>query len=253
MEKAKEKYTPKKNVTLAGYLKTSLKKIIKKKYILAAGLALGSVGIIATTTQSCMTIATTVGLSVLKKILIGGVSKGLGIFKDKNSFLGNELINAALPQQLKDINSTLEKLGLSNLVQKEKGYIADAAAFIAPIAEPILINAINDMTSAEAQQIAQGGSGAATAYLKQKTSAQLMAAIAPKVDAKLNEYGIVRSVNLALQGNNLLGGLLGNQNSNSSASLSLSNLAAEQMVNGLFNIVENYEKTNPENPMNILK
>ena len=118
-----------------------------KKYILAAGLALGSVGIITTTTQSCMTIATTVGLSVLKKILIGGVSKGLEIFKDKNSFLGNELINAALPQQLKDINSTLEKLGLSNLVQKEKGYIADAAAFIAPIAEPILINAINDMTS----------------------------------------------------------------------------------------------------------
>ena len=118
-----------------------------KKYILAAGLAFGSVGIIATTTQSCMTIATTVGLSVLKKILIGGVSKGLGIFKDKNSFLGNELINAALPQQLKDINSTLEKLGLSNLVQKEKGYIADAAAFIAPIAEPILINAINDMNT----------------------------------------------------------------------------------------------------------
>ena len=80
-----------------------------------------------------------------------------------------------------------------------------------------------------------------------------MAAIAPKVDAKLNEYGIVRSVNLALQGNNLLGGLLGNQNSSSSASLSLSNLATEQMVNGLFNIVENSEKTNPENPMNILK
>ena len=54
-----------------------------KKYILAAGLALGSVGIITTTTQSCMTIATTVGLSVLKKILIGGVSKGLGILKLK--------------------------------------------------------------------------------------------------------------------------------------------------------------------------
>ena len=70
-------------------------------------------------------------MTVLKKILIGGVSKGLGIFKDKNSFLGNELINAALPQQLKDINSTLEKLGLSNLVQKEKGYIAEAAAFVA--------------------------------------------------------------------------------------------------------------------------
>ena len=59
------------------------------------------------------------------------------------------------------------------------------------------------MTSAEAQQIAQGGSGAATAYLKQKP-VHNSKAIAPKVDAKLNEYGIVRSVNLALQGNNLL-------------------------------------------------
>lgn len=224
-----------------------------KKYILMAGLALGSVGFVATTTQSCMAIATTVGLSVLKKILIGGVTKGLGIFKDKNSFLGNELINAALPQKLKDINATLEKIGLSNLVQKEKGYIADAAAFIAPIAEPILVNTINNMTSAEAQQIAQGGSGAATAFLKEKTSSQLMAAIAPKVDAKLNEYGIVRSINLALQGNNLLGGLLGTQNSTSSASSGLSNFASEQMVNGLFNIIENYEKTNPENPMNVLK
>lgn len=224
-----------------------------KKYILMAGLALGTTATIVTTTQSCMAIATTVGLSVLKKILIGGVTKGLGIFKDKNSFLGNELISAALPQKLKDVNSTLEKLGLSNLVVKEKSYIADAAAFIAPIAEPILVNTINNMTSEEAQKIAQGGSGAATAYLKEKTSAQLMAAIAPKVDAKLNEFGIVRSINLALQGNNLLGGLLGNQNSTSTGTSGISNFASEQMVNGLFKIIENYEKTSPDNPMNVVK
>ena len=226
-----------------------------KKYVLMAGLALGSAGFIATTTQSCVAIATTVGLSILKKILIGGVTKGLGIFKDKNSFLGNELISAALPQKLKDVNSTLEKIGLGNLVTKEKGYIADAAAFVAPIAEPILVNTINNMTSADAQTIEQGGSGAATAYLKEKAGAQLMAALAPQVDAKLNEFGIVRSINLALQGNNLLGGLLGNQNSNngSSVTLGLSNLASQQLVNGLFSIIENYEKTSPENPMNMVK
>ena len=63
-----------------------------------------------------------------KKILIGGISKGLGIFKDKDSFLANGLIDKALPDQLKSINSTLEKIGLSNLVSKEKSYIADAAA-----------------------------------------------------------------------------------------------------------------------------
>ena len=224
-----------------------------KKYVLMAGLALGSVGFIATSTQSCVAIATTVGLPILKKILIGGVTKGLGIFKDKDSFLGNELISAALPQKLKDINSTLEKIGLSSLVNKEKGYIADAAAFVAPIAEPILVNTINNMTTEDAQKIAQSGSGAATAYLKEKSSAQLIAAIAPKVDAKLNEFGIVKSINLALKGNNLLGSLTGNQTTNTSATAGLSNLATEQMVNGIFNIIENYEKTSPENPMNIMK
>ena len=202
-----------------------------KKYILTAGLVLGSLGFITTSTQSCMAVATTVGLPIIKEILIGGVSKGMSIFKDKDSFLANELINAALPQKLKDINSSLEKIGFGSLVAKEKNYIADAAAFVAPIAEPILVNTIHNITSEDAQKIAQSGSGAATAYLKEKSGAQLIAAIAPKVDAKLNEFGVVKSINSAMKGNSLLGSLLGNQSANTSATASLSNLATEQMVN----------------------
>jgi hypothetical protein len=124
-----------------------------KKYIIMAGLALGATGFIVTSTQSCVAVATTVGLSLIKKILIGGITKGLGIFKDKDSFLANGLIDKALPDQLKSINSTLEKIGLSNLVSKEKSYIADAAAFIAPIAEPILVNTVQNMTSEDAQKL----------------------------------------------------------------------------------------------------
>jgi hypothetical protein len=107
------------------------------------------------------------------------------------------------------------------------------------------------MTSEDAQKIANGGKGAATAYLREKASSQLMAAIAPKVDAKLNEYGIVKTINTALKGNSLLGALTGNQTT--TASSGLSSLASEQLVNGLFNIIENYEKTSPENPMNFVK
>lgn len=216
-----------------------------------AGLALGATGFIVTSTQSCVAVATTVGLPIIKKILIGGITKGLGIFKNKESFLANGLIDKALPEQLKSINSTLEKIGLNNLVTKEKSYIADAAAFIAPIAEPILVNTVQNMTSEEAQKIANGGKGAATAYLREKTATQLMSAIAPKVDAKLNEYGIVKTINTALQGNSFLGALTGNQTS--TASSSLSKLASEQLVNGLFNIIENHENTSPENPLNFIK
>ena len=51
-----------------------------------AGLALGATGFIVTSTQSCVAVATTVGLPIIKKILIGGITKGLGIFKNKESF-----------------------------------------------------------------------------------------------------------------------------------------------------------------------
>ena len=51
--------------------------------------------------------------------------------------MANQLIDAALPQQLRDLNSTLQKLGLNSLVQKEKQYIAQAAAFTVDVSRPI--------------------------------------------------------------------------------------------------------------------
>lgn len=72
-----------------------------------------------------------------------------------------------------------------------------------------------------------------------------MLAIQPKVDEKLNQFGIVKSINTALQGSNLLGTIFGQGSStNLSATGGLSKLASEQMVNGLFNIIENHEEQN---------
>ena len=162
---------------------------MKRNTILVATMAVATLG---TTTQSCLALATSsVGLAVLKQILLGGITKGLNIFSDKDSFMANQLIDAALPQQLRDLNSTLQKLGLNSLVQKEKQYIAQAAAFTVDVSRPILVNAVNSLTAEDAARIVQGGSGTATQILKERTSQQLMAAIAPKVDAKLNEFGLV--------------------------------------------------------------
>ncbi|OWR14376.1 DUF4197 family protein [Chryseobacterium sp. VAUSW3] len=223
---------------------------MRRNTILVATMAVATLG---TTTQSCLALATSsVGLAVLKQILLGGITKGLNIFSDKDSFMANQLIDAALPQQLKDLNSTLQKLGLNSLVQKEKQYIAQAAAFTVDVSRPILVNAVNSLTAEDAARIVQGGSGAATQILKERTSAQLMAAIAPKVDAKLNEFGLVSSLNSALQGSNILGNILGGQNSTNSLTGGISRFASQQMVNGLFNIIENHEQQNATTIMNSL-
>ncbi|MBV2166932.1 MAG: DUF4197 domain-containing protein [Kaistella sp.] len=223
---------------------------MRRNTILVATMAVATLG---TTTQSCLALATSsVGLAVLKQILLGGITKGLNIFSDKDSFMANQLIDAALPQQLKDLNSTLQKLGLNSLVQKEKQYIAQAAAFTVDVSRPILVNAVNSLTAEDAARIVQGGSGAATQILKERTSEQLMAAIAPKVDAKLNEFGLVSSLNSALQGSNILGNILGGQNSTNSLTGGISRFASQQMVNGLFNIIESHEQQNATTIMNSL-
>ncbi len=224
---------------------------MKKNTILIATMAIATLG---STTQSCVALATSgVGLAILKQILLGGITKGLNIFGDKDSFLANQLIDATLPKQLKDINNTLQSLGLSNLVAKEKEYIAQAAAFTVETSRPILVNAVNSMTAEDAARIVQGGSGAATQILRERTADQLMAAIAPKVDAKLNQFGIVQSLNSALSGSNLLGSLLGGQNSLTSLTGGISRLASQQMVNGLFDIIQSHEKQNSTTLLNSLK
>ena len=201
---------------------------MKRNTILVATMAVATLG---TTTQSCLALATSsVGLAVLKQILLGGITKGLNIFSDKDSFMANQLIDAALPQQLRDLNSTLQKLGLNSLVQKEKQYIAQAAAFTVDVSRPILVNAVNSLTAEDAARIVQGGSGTATQILKERTSEQLMAAIAPKVDAKLNEFGLVSSLNSALQGSNILGSILGTQSSTNSLTGGISRFASERII-----------------------
>lgn len=224
---------------------------MKVKTVLVASMAIGSIGLV---TQSCLAVATSgIGIAVLKQVLLGGITKGVGIFSNKNAFMQNDLINQALPAPLREINSVLERISPS-LVQKEKEYIAQAAAYTVQTAEPILRNAVNSLTPEDVRQVANGGKGAATRLLKAKTADQLMLAIQPKVDEKLNEYGIVKSLNLALQGNNLLGGLLGTGDQNLNlASGGLSRLASEQMVEGLFKIIENHEMENSFQLLNALQ
>ncbi len=218
-----------------------------KKYILAAAFCIGTIGIITTSIQSCTTMATSdLGLSVIKRLLLGGIDKGLGTLNNKEAFLQSNLIDKALPSQLREINSVIEKVAPS-LVAKEKDYIAQAAAYTVNISRPILENAVNSLNAQDVSRIIAGEKGTATLILKEKTSQQLVAAIAPKVDEKLNQFGIVKTINTALSGSNLLGSLLGSGKNNSVTGGTISTLASQQIVNGLFNIVEDYEKQNTAN------
>jgi len=214
-----------------------------KKYIIAAAILIGTGAVINTTMQSCTTLATTdLGLSIIKKFLLNGIDKGVNVYSNKQAFLQNNMVDKALPKQLREINSMLEKISPS-LVQKEREYIADAAVYTVNISKPILVNAVNTLNAQDVTRIIQGEKGTATLILKEKTSQQLVAAITPKVEEQLNQYGIVKSINTALSGSNLLGSLLGGSKTTVNSG-GLSQLASEQLVDGIFNIIEDYEIQN---------
>lgn len=214
-----------------------------KKYIIAAGIILCTGTAISLSLNSCSSVATSdLGLAVIKRVLLNGINKGANIYGNKEAFMQNNLVDQALPKELRDINSTLEKIA-PNLVQKEREYIAEAAAYTVNISKPILENAVNSLNAQDVTRIIQGEKGTATLILKEKTQTQLVAAIAPKVEEELNKYGIVKTINTALSGSNLLGSLLGGNKTTVNAG-GLSTLASEQLVNGMFNIIEDHEKQN---------
>lgn len=213
-----------------------------KKYVTSIFLLIGVSVFVGNTVQSCTTLATTnVGMKVIKNLLIQGINKATNIYGNEEAFLSNNQVEKALPRGLKKINDILKTIA-PNLIQREKQYIAKAAAYTVNASSPILKNAVNNLSKGDMERITQGEKGTLTQVLKEKTYQQVIAAVMPKVDEKLNEFGLVSQINSITKGNKLLGSFFGNKNK--LATESISKLASQQIVDGLFNIIEDYEKNN---------
>lgn len=206
---------------------------MKTKTIIVASVGVATLGVGAL--QSCATVATSsIGVAIIKQILLGGMNRGMSILKDKHSFKQSLLIENAMPSGLKKINSIIERFS-PELVKTEKEFIAEAAAYTATVAEPILKNAINNLTSEDVNRIIQGESGMATQVLREKTYQQLVAAFAPKVKQKIESSSFIKTLASNYAVTALVGG---------SATENISKYATEQMVTGLFYVIQDYEKEN---------
>src|SRR5690606_36992589 len=123
-------------------------------------------------------------------------------------------------------------------------------------ASPIVKKAINQMTLTDAINIVSGGSGAATNYLKTKTETQLSAAIKPVVRVQTDKLGINSLLSNALGTNSgtfssVLGALMGTGTTQNTSEL-LNDAITQQLVEGLFNVVEDVEDDTRANPSTLL-
>lgn len=123
----------------------------------------------------------------LKQALELGVGEGADKLSATNGFL-NSPFKILLPAEVRQVTDKLKKIPGFNLVEDKMINLLNAAAEdAAKSAKPIFINAIKEITFADATDILLGKNNAATSYLQRKTTQPLYNAFSPTIQTSLNK------------------------------------------------------------------
>ena len=124
----------------------------------------------------------------LKSSLDVGIENAVNILGIENGFMNDVLVKILLPAEAKPIIDNIRLIpGGEELVNRAILSLNRTAEDAVKEATPIFKHAITSITFKNAAGILFGGDYAATSYLKEKTSADLLAAFAPKVKNSLGK------------------------------------------------------------------
>lgn len=203
--------------------------------------------IVTTTTNTNTTpqLTNTEVISGLKEALNIGIKNSVNLTSVTDGFLGNAAIRLPFPEDAIKVKQKALDWGLSGQVDKFETTLNRAAEEATKEALPIFVDAITNMSISDGFAILNGGDGAATKFLKDQTTAKLVAAFSPKVEAaiakvKLTEYWnpIITKYNSAMT-------LTGGEKLNPD----LNKYVTEKAIAGLFHMVEQEENKIRKDPM----
>jgi Protein of unknown function (DUF4197) len=128
--------------------------------------------------------------SGLKEALKVGTENTVKSTGRKDGFFANEAIKILLPKKVQMMEKGLRLMGKGPEVDEFVLSMNRAAEEAAPLALPIFVDAIKEMTFDDARKIYNGGDTAATDYFKEKTSAKLTTAFTPVVKKSMENTGV---------------------------------------------------------------
>jgi len=165
----------------------------------AVGTAIGS-GSGSGVGNAVGTILNSVGKPMSNDDIVNGLREALKVGTNNSSskasaldgFYKNAAIKIPFPQQVIEMKTTLDKLGMKPATEKFVETLNRAAEKAAKDGAPIFINAIMSMSITDGVSILKGSDNAATSYLKTKTSNELKAKFLPVVKAALQSVQITK-------------------------------------------------------------
>lgn len=159
-----------------------------------------------------------------------------------NGYFGNQLIKIMMPPEAQKVENTLRNIGMGAEVDKAIMAMNRAAEDAATKAAPIFVNAIKGMTIQDGVGILKGGNGAATNYLKQKTTGELTNAFRPVIENSLNKVDATKYWSQVFTIYNKL------PTTRQKVNPDLTGYVTERALNGLFVTVEQEENKIRQDP-----
>lgn len=183
-------------------------------------------------------------ISGLKEALQVGIKNSVELTSITDGFLKNETIRLPFPQDAIKVKEKAIEFGLSVQVDKFETTLNRAAEEATKEALPIFKEAILNMSVQDGFTILKGGDGAATKFLKDQTTAKLVASFSPKVKEATSKVKLTESWTPIINRYNQAMTLTGGQKLNPD----LDAYITEKAIIGLFFMVEKEENKIRKDP-----
>ncbi|MGV9013401.1 MAG: DUF4197 domain-containing protein [Flavobacteriales bacterium] len=126
----------------------------------------------------------------LKEALEKGAEHSVSVASVTDGFWQNARLRIPFPPEAEKMKKTLIDLGMSSQVEKFELTLNRAAESATKEAVPVFVNAIKGMSVADGFAILRGGDHAATEFLKDKTTPELIAKFRPIVEKATQEVAL---------------------------------------------------------------
>ena len=173
--------------------------------------------------------------SGLKQALEFGIERRVGELTEPGGFFQNEVVRILLPEELRQVETALRRVGLNSLADQGLRALNRTAEDAVKEATPIFMNAIRNMSFQDAQQILMGNENAATQFLERQTSEQLYDSFYPVVQNSFEKVGA----------DEIWSNLISQYNSiplTSNVNTDLSDYITQQAMQGVFIMIAEEEK-----------
>ncbi|WP_028890609.1 DUF4197 domain-containing protein [Tenacibaculum sp. 47A_GOM-205m] len=125
----------------------------------------------------------------LRQALDNGIQHQVTKLTATDGFYKNDLVKILLPEELQAVDKGLRSIGLGNLADEGLKAINRTAEDAVKTATPIFVNAVKEITFADAKNILLGADNAATSYLEGKTTTALYSEFNPVIKNSFAKVG----------------------------------------------------------------